>query len=125
MSICNSVFTLDEINIIGGDYKEVKIKINDSVKGGCLSPADLECNFSIVEYRNRNGSPILSKTLTADSSDSEAFLLTLLPDDTKNLRGKYIYQISVVATENKQESFQGVLIIEKNINPAAFDAVTE
>lgn len=120
MIACNDSFKLTELNIIGGDYKEFPIYVNDLDNGGLMDVSDLQMNFSLIEYHNRNGSPILTKNLEVSSVDSTAFLLVLTSEDTINLKGKYIYQITVKAPNNKQESFQGIMIIDKNINPNAF-----
>lgn len=122
MIACNKkLFTLNDIDIIGGDYREILIRINDIDSGEILDITNLSVNFALVSYVDRNGSPILSKNLEISPVDSSAFILTLLPNDTVNLNGKYIYQISVKANDTKKvESFQGVMTIDKNINPTAF-----
>lgn len=120
MSTCNTIFQLDEINIIGGDYKEFPIKIHDNDRGGLMDVTDLKLNFSLVDYGKRYESPIITKDCEVSSDDEKAFILVLHPDDTKNLAGKYVYQLSVKAPNEKEESFQGILNVNKNINPDAF-----
>ena len=121
MSICNnSAFTLEDIHIVGGDYKEFPIYINDNDRGGLMDVSNLQVNFSLVLYQARYGSPIIAKNLAVSTDDPTAFLLVLYPDETKDLSGQYIYQLSIKTPNDKQESFQGFLYVEKNLNPDAF-----
>lgn len=119
MSVCNSPFLLKEINIIGGDYQEILLLVSDMSNSESLAIEDLTLNFSLVEYKNRYGTPLINRNC-AINSDGSAFIITLLPEDTKDFSGKYIYQISVQAPNNKCQSFQGIMTIDKNINPNAF-----
>lgn len=120
MTDCISNFKLGKINIIGGDYKEFPIRIHDDDRGGMMEVTDLKLNFALLDYNQRYEKPIITKDCEIDPSDNKAFLLTLRPEETKDLAGKYIYQLSVRTPNNKQESFQGELIVNKNINPNAF-----
>jgi len=38
----------------------------------------------------------------------------------KNFADKFIYQVTVKAPNNKQKSFQGIMTIDRNIDPDAF-----
>lgn len=125
MSVCNPPFTLKELGIIGGDYQEILFHINNDDNGNSMDIANLELNFSLIEYKNRYGTPLISRNCPISSDDSTAFLMVFYPDDTKDYAGKYIYQITVKAPNNKQKSFQGVITIEKNIDPNAFPSVSE
>ena len=116
----NNIFSLEELHIVGGDYKEFPIHIYDNDRAQMMDVSDLELNFSMLHYSNRYGKPLITKDLTVSTDDSTAFLLILMPEDTRDLAGQYIYQISVKAPNDKQESFQGILLIEKNLNPDAF-----
>lgn len=121
MSLCNyTPFNLDELYIIGGNYKEINVRVADLDNGGYFSNENIDLNFSLVEYKNRFGSPIITQTCTPSSTDKTLFTLILNADDTSDLCGKFIYQLSVQAPNGKQESFQGIMTIDKNINPNAF-----
>ena len=120
MSVCNTPFLLKEINIIGGDYCEMLFHVNDSDFGEKISISDLSLNFSLVEYKNRYGTPLINRNCEISTTNPTAFLMVLYPEDTRDFSGKYIYQVTVQAPNNKQQSFQGVLTIDKNINPTAF-----
>lgn len=121
MSLCNTnTFSLEEIRIVGGDYKEFPIHVRDNDRGGLMDVANLQMNFSLVLYQARYGAPIIAKNLAVSVDDPTAFLLVLYPEETKDLSGQYIYQLSVKTPNDKQESFQGFLHVEKNLNPGAF-----
>lgn len=121
MTICNTkTFILPEYNLIGGTYKEFSFPVHDADTGTPLNTADLTGKFALISYTDRNGSPVHTINMTVNPDDPTAFLLKLTPADTKNLHGKYIYQISIRASENKQQHFQGIMIIDKNIYPNAF-----
>ena len=120
MSICNPPFSLEELDIIGGDYQEVLFHVNDIDTGSFANVEDLTLNFSLVEYKNRYGTPLISRNCEISSDDNTAFIMVLYPEDTKDFSGKYIYQVSIKAPNNKQKSFQGIITIDKNINPNVF-----
>lgn len=122
MSVCNSIFVLREINIVGGDYQEITFNVNDG--GTAIDVKNLQLHFSLVEYKNRYGTPLISRNCEASTEKVGAFLVVLNPEDTKDYTGKFIYQITVKAPNNKQKSFQGIMTIEKNIDPNAFNNVT-
>lgn len=120
MSICNPPFRLADINIIGGDYQEILFHIYDEDNGVMMDIENLELNFALIDYKNRYGTPIISRPCSAAPNDDTAFLVVLEPDDTKDLADKYIYQVTVKAPNDKQKSFQGLVTIDKNIDPDAF-----
>ena len=122
MALCNPPFRLADINIVGGDYQEILFHIYDEDNGGIMDIENLELSFALIDYHNRYGTPIISRPCSAAPNDDTAFLITLEPDDTKDLADKYIYQVTLKAPNNKQKSFQGLIKIDKNIDPNAFAA---
>ena len=82
---------------------------------GCTS------NFSIVDFRNKVGSPILTKTMdvleNSDGSSFNVLSVELTPQETYELSGKYIYQISIRDVNGNVEiPKQGLIYITNNIN---------
>lgn len=120
MMQCNPPFKLADINLIGGDYEEILFHVHDDDNGGLMDIENLELNFSLIDYQNRYGSPLLSKMCETSEEDPTAFLVVLYPEDTKDLADKFIYQITIKAPNDKQKSYQGVMTIDKNINPNVF-----
>lgn len=126
MTLCNkNVFKLPELNFIGGTFKEIPFCIKDANTGALLN--DVQAIFSLIEYQFRNDDiPILSKKLELITNNTDSyFLLTLNSDDTIDLKGKFIYQITVNAPSpsKKQENYQGIMIIDRNINPTTYITV--
>ena len=117
MSLCNPPFKLSDITFIGGDYQEILFHIHDNDRGGLMDIENLQLIFSVVDYQNRYGTPIISKPCEMSTNDPTAFSAILLPEETKDLADKYIYQITIKAPNDKQKNFQGVMTIDKNINP--------
>ena len=123
MNSCNkSQFELDEINIVGGDYKEFYWQIKDEDRGQYIDCNNLKMNFSLIEYNQRYGERILAKECEVSPIETggNEFKLILTKVDTQDLVGKYIYQITINTPNHKQESMQGIMNIRKNINPKAY-----
>lgn len=114
---CNPPFRLDEITIVGGDYQELLFRVRNGEAGDLMELDDIQMIFSLIDYKNRYGTPIISRECEVSASDSKAFQVVLNAEDTKNLADKYIYQVTVKSPNNKQKSFQGVMTIDKNIDP--------
>lgn len=113
-------FNLPEIrDLIGGDYQEFIWALNDMGAEG-YNTTHYSCSFSLIPMNDRNGKAIIIKDCTAVKSDKiinkyDSFSLILDKDDTKDLRGKYIYQLTILNPDNKQKSQQGIMYFSKNI----------
>ena len=77
-------------------------------------------NFAIVSFTNKMGAPILSKDMgvATDKEGTENVLVVkLLPHETVDLYGKYIYQITLRDVDGIVEiPKQGILYVTNNIN---------
>ena len=124
MSLCVDKFQLPEKNIIGGDYKEIYWRLHDADRGGYLDCTNLRMNFSLIDYVDRYGEPLISKECEAVAIEGESnateFKVVLYKQDTQDFTGKYIYQLTIDTPDHKQQSLQGVMNILKNINPKAY-----
>ena len=57
-----------------------------------------QCNFAVVDFVNRSGSPLLSKTMQVIEGKEgveNALSVTLTAKETVGMRGKFIYQITI------------------------------
>lgn len=77
--------------------------------------------ISIINFVNKNGAPVVSKTMTVRMDESETFynilFVSLQPDDTVDLFGKFVYQITIKDIDNNVDiPQQGVIYIHNNIN---------
>lgn len=111
-------YVLPVISFVGGSTQELvfhTFSYNDK------EPFDLtSCTafFSMINYVNKSGSPIVVKQMTAETSTGNNVLkVTLEPSDTIDLVGKYIYQISIQDISGEIEiPGQGIMRIANNIN---------
>ena len=119
MNCTYNPYTLPTIDFVGGETQE--IVFNTYFRNN--NPFDLdgcEYEFSITSSTNKNGTPIdlpNSEVRGTISEGTNALRIRLLPEDTVNLFGKYIYQISIRSSEGDVEiPKQGILYIANNIN---------
>lgn len=124
---CFAVQKLPDIEMYGGDTTPWEVELTrdkniifDYESGGkctvllTLTPlktsTGLGGNASVV-------APILSikGTLRSTANGGSAFLFNFASSDTKDLRGKFIYQIEVTYNEDMRVG-QGTLYVKQNIN---------
>ncbi len=117
----HGIYSLPEIAFVAGQSKTLRWRLFTIYNApfnaeGCLG------NFSVVDYSDKTGDPLISKPLTFNTGTDETGVkniasVDLLPSDTLGLRGKYIYQITVRDTDGEVEiPDQGILLISHNIN---------
>lgn len=116
----NNVYSLPELDFVGGSSEDLVFhvyygKTNPKPFGltGCTA------NFSIVNFVNKNGAPVVSKTMTVRMDEAETFynilFVSLEPDDTVDLFGKFVYQITIKDIDNNVDiPQQGVIYIHNN-----------
>lgn len=124
MSCDYNPYTLPTIDFVGGSTQDF---VFHSFFLADKRPYDLSgctAKFSIVNYTNQNGSPILSEPMEIASGDSygdvavsNLLKITLPPNKTCELHGKYIYQITIKESESQVDiPNQGILYITNNID---------
>lgn len=118
----NNIYTLPQIDFVGGSTADLIFNVywgaeNPKPFGmvGCVA------NFAVIDYVNKTGTPIISKTmevrLNADDTYYNVLYVELKPSDTLDLFGKYIYQITIKDVDNSADiPQQGILYIHNNIN---------
>ena len=114
-------YVLPTIDFVGGETQKLLFNIYFHEGNTPFSLSGCTANFSIVNYLNRTGAPILSKTmqpvLDANITIDNKLTVTLLPEETVDLFGKYIYQIIIRDIDGETEvPKQGILYITNNIN---------
>ena len=122
MSSCTyDPYTLPSIDFVAGETQDLAFHVffHDGDKPFGLIGCDAD--FSVVNFTNRIGKPLISKKMgiTSPSVDAVRNILTvtLMPQETVNLSGKYIYQISIRDPDGGVEiPKQGILYITNNIN---------
>ena len=125
MSACTyTPYTLPTIDFVGGSTQALRFRV---YWHSLLYPYDLTrctANFSIVHFINKTGTTIISKQMdieelggTGNGNTYNVLTVTLLPQETVGLCGKYIYQITIKGDDGRAEvPNQGILYIANNIN---------
>ena len=128
MSYCFDTYTLPTIDFVGGETQDLAFHVYFYINNKPFSLSGCTCNFSIVSFTNKTGAPIISKEMSPkyndDLSSDNVLTVTLTPQETVNLFGKYIYQISIRDIGGDVEiPKQGILYITNNINKGFIQAV--
>lgn len=79
--------------------------------------------FSVIEFNNRFGEPLISKKCTLSDAVGDGNMstatVTLSPSETYQLSGKFIYQVTVQGSDGETElPGQGIIYINENIDKA-------
>lgn len=119
-------YTLPTISFVGGSTQKLSFHIYDQSDREPLDATTYTAEFSIINYVNKWGDPLIVKEMTlADIGDEgtlNVLTVTLSPTDTVDLAGKYIYQISIKdQDENVDIPNQGILFITNNIHKSFID----
>lgn len=120
-----SPYALPTIDFVGGETQDLAFNVYFYKERKPFSLTGCDCNFSIVSFTNKTGTPILSKPMTAmyndEGSANNVLTVTLKSSDTVDLCGKYIYQIIIKDINGDTEiPKQGILYITNNINKSFF-----
>ena len=114
-------YTLPTIDFVGGESQELLFNVYFYKGRKPFSMTGCTSNFSIVDFRNKAGTPLLTKTMNvlenADGSSFNVLSVDLTPSETYELSGKYIYQITIRDVNGNVEiPKQGLMYITNNIN---------
>ena len=124
MALCAyDPYTLPTIDFVAGATQELVYHTYFERNGTPFDLAGCTANFSLVNYVNKHGAPLVSKTMTVEKEDDEPGTIAnilrviLTPSDTVELEGKFIYQITIMDDDGEVEPpFQGIMRIANNIN---------
>lgn len=121
MSYSYDPYTLPTIDFVAGETQDLAFNVYFYKDKKPFSLTGCECNFSIVSFTNKMGTPILTKSMEAIYNDSgtsnNVLTVKLLPNETVELFGKYIYQIIIRDIDGDVEiPNHGILYIINNIN---------
>lgn len=118
----NLKYTLPPIEFIGGFSEDMIFNLKNE-HGVPFDANGLEVDFSIISYADKLGTPVISKYATLVDDGTGAFTILKInftPNESVDLYGKYIYQITFKNSTNKSVKMplQGVLTVYRNINPS-------
>ena len=117
----HDIYTLPEVMFVSGQSQTLRWRLWTVNKvpfnaDGCVG------DFSVVDYSDKTGDPLITKSLTFSIGDDDTGAknvasVDLLPKETLGLYGKYIYQITIKDIDGEAEiPNQGILLITHNIN---------
>jgi len=112
------ILNLPEINIISGDSADISWTIQDN-KGALTDIQFSTCTFSMAYYSGREDGAVIVKECTATDMEGKGyntFVLSLTSEETLDINGIFIYQLTITQLNGKVKSKQGVLNIYRNMN---------
>lgn len=117
-----TIYELPEWSFVGGESQLREFILYENPSTPCDIPGG-SCNFSIMEYVNASDTPLLSKAAELGVSDEgqvNRVTVTIKPDETKQLSGRYEYQLTVKDRHgNVSIPKKGLMQIYRNINKQA------
>lgn len=122
MSECiNSPYVLPTIEFVGGETQDLIFNVFFFAGRKPFGLMGCSAVFSVVSALNKRGTPVVSKQMTivpsVEGEASNSLSVTLIPEDTVDLCGKYIYQIQIRDIDGDTEiPKQGLLYITNNID---------
>lgn len=126
--ICNWGWeSLPSIDMVAGDSEDFLFHTYFYTNGKPFNLESCTAEFAITSHTNRNGTPYVVRAMeigggTDLNEDGEVIpnnlRVVLNAEDTLNLEGKFVYQITIKDISGSNESFRGSFIIHSNINKA-------
>ena len=114
-----NIYTLPEINFVGGETQNIRFCLRDG-EGNAFDATGVSADFSICNYSNKVGTPLLSYTpeLVEDEGGVDSILSVTIPkEDTATFAGKFIYQITIIDIYGDATiPNQGIMNITRNIH---------
>lgn len=118
----NKMYSLPEVCFVGGSSEDFQFNVFYDKDGP--KPFNLfggTAKFSIVNFLNKNSTPLVSKDMEIDMNDEDTHYnvlrVSLEPEDTVDLFGKFVYQITIRDIDgNIDIPHQGIINIHNNID---------
>lgn len=118
----NKIYRLPEIRFVGGSSEDLQFNLYQNESNP--EPFSLfggTANFSIVNFINKNSTPLVSKQMEIELNDEETHYskikVSLVPADTVDLFGKFVYQITLRDVDGYVDiPHQGIINIHNNID---------
>lgn len=116
----HDIYALPTVEFVGGSTQD--FAFHTYFRNGARKMDLSECSavFSVLNYANKFGEPIVSKAMTVESDTDGAMNVLraeLSGEETVALHGKYIYQITITDADGSTDiPKQGILKIINNID---------
>ena len=116
----HSIYTLPEISFVGGESQSLFFNLRTR-EGNEFDATECTVDFAMIHYTNKNGMPIFTKQADIKPGNSGVLsiaVVDILPEDTIDLYGRYVYQITISDFAGQTEiPGQGLIDITRNIHP--------
>lgn len=116
----NKRFVLPTWELVGGESKRMTLTLRDDT-GALYDLPGATVVLTVTSFVNQDETPIITKTgegaaemIQGETGDYCDCRLTLIPNDTKNLHGKFIYQATITDTFGNVSCPQGIMLISDN-----------
>lgn len=116
----HAIYTLPEISFVGGESQTLLFNLL-TLSGNDYDASECKVGFAVIHYTNKNGVPILTKDAEIKIGNNGIMniaIVDLLPEDTIDLYGRFVYQITISDPAGFTEiPGQGLIDITRNIHP--------
>lgn len=123
MRATETVYSLPDLVFRGGSSQKIVFNLKNFYSGEPFDLSGGSVIFSANDYINPTTTPALkyTATLVEDASGEKSVArISILPDDTKCLRGKYVYQLTLKDSGGEVDtSLAGLMVILENNYPDA------
>lgn len=123
MCRCSPYRCYDTIDFVGGSTQELVFHTFFSQNKKPFDLSSCTASFALINFVNKNGSPLIAKPMEVSKSEdgdgtvTNVLRVVLLPEETVDLVGKFIYQITIQDISGEIEiPDQGIIRIANNIN---------
>lgn len=115
----NTIYTLPQDSFVAGQTCKYAWRLYRK-SGSPFSANGCECKFALIDYSHKEDEPIFTKDvefIVGEEGVENVATVTIEPEDTLYLDGKYIYQLSIKDINGSIEiPNQGILYISNNIH---------
>lgn len=116
----HAIYTLPEIAFVGGESQILLFNLY-TISGNDFDASECKVGFAVIHYANKNGMPVLTKDadiLMGKNGVMNIASVDIYPEDTLDLYGRYVYQLTITDAYNNTEiPGQGLIDITRNIHP--------
>ena len=119
--LLNKSYRLPDYSMVAGETQNITILLY-TTKNRQLDATGMYARFAVTDFINQDSEPILTKVCTIITPQDEypaVLNCRLTPDDTIDLGGKYIYQITVMDIDDSVAILKGDMLIDRNCDREA------
>lgn len=113
---CGKQWELPVFRLVAGSTKTLYFPLYGH-NGQVIDVQNMTGTLAMADYVNRNIvlNPMSCTVVEDEMLGAHVFTMTLDPDDTMNLQGRYIYQLTISTLEGVTTVLRGIVDIGGNI----------